>query len=145
MNRTNHVLLGILLIFLSGELVAQEVSTLVSNITASGGVSVGPDGNIYVSDFGDLLVSGVGTTVYKVTPEGNVSVFATGFAGASGSDFDANGNLIQANIGASRLDSVSPDGVRTTITNTGVSLKKFQEKCYNYHHHHLCYLYLSSS
>lgn len=99
---------------------AQTVSTLVTNINASGDVSVGPDGNIYVSDFGLRLNFPNGTTVYKVTPEGQVSVFATGFSGASGSAFDADGNLIQANIGASRLDTVTPAGVRTVLAATGL-------------------------
>ena len=99
---------------------AQEVSTLVSSINASGGISFGPDGNIYVADFGILLNNANGTTVYKVTPQGAVSTFATGFSGASGNDFDANGNLIQANIAASRIDRISPSGVRTTIANTGL-------------------------
>jgi len=99
---------------------AEEVSTLVPSINASGGVSFGPDGNIYVADFGILLSNPNGTTVYKVTPQGAVSTFATGFTGASGNDFDANGNLIQANIAAGRVDRVSPSGVRTTITNTGL-------------------------
>ena len=98
----------------------QEVSTLVSSINASGGVSFGPDGNIYVADFGILLNNPNGTTVYKVTPQGAVTVFATGFTGASGNDFDANGNLIQANIAASRIDQISPAGVRTTIASTGL-------------------------
>ena len=40
---------------------AQQVSTLVPNINASGGVSVGPDGNIYVSDFGPRLNMSNGT------------------------------------------------------------------------------------
>lgn len=99
---------------------AQEVSTLVNSFNASGGVSFGPDGNIYVADFGNLLSNADGTTVYRVTPQGVVSTFATGFSGASGNAFDASGNLIQANITAGRLDQVSPSGVRTTIASTGL-------------------------
>jgi sugar lactone lactonase YvrE len=99
---------------------AQDVSTLVSSINASGGVRFGPDGNIYIADFGDRLNNANGTTVYKVTPEGAVSVFSTGFSGASGNDFDASGNLIQANISASRIDQITPAGVRTTIASSGL-------------------------
>jgi len=100
---------------------AQQVSTLVDSMNASGGVSVGPDGNIYVADFGNLLSNADGTAVYKVTPQGLVTAFATGFNGASGNDFDASGNLIQANISASRIDQVSPTGVRTTISSSGLN------------------------
>jgi len=99
---------------------AQEVSTLVSSINASGGVTMGPDGNIYVADFGERLNNADGTTVYRVTPQGVVSVFATGFLGASGNDFDSDGNLIQANVSAGRIDRVTPAGVRTTIA-TGLN------------------------
>ncbi|MBT8063291.1 MAG: hypothetical protein HKO64_05525, partial [Xanthomonadales bacterium] len=52
---------------------AQQVSTLVPNINASGGVSVGPDGNIYVADFGQFLSNANRTTDYRVTPQGQVS------------------------------------------------------------------------
>ena len=114
--------LAVLILLLTSPILAsaQEVSTLVSSINASGGVSFGPDGNIYVADFGNFLNNANGTTVYKVTPQGAVSTFATGFTGASGNDFDASGNLIQANIAAGRIDRISPSGVRTTIANTSL-------------------------
>jgi sugar lactone lactonase YvrE len=118
----NMFKLAVLILLLTSPILAsaQEVSTLVSSINASGGISFGPDGNIYVADFGILLSNPNGTTVYKVTPQGAVSTFATGFTGASGNDFDASGDLIQANIAAGRIDRISPSGVRTTIANTGL-------------------------
>jgi sugar lactone lactonase YvrE len=118
----NMFKLAVLILLLTCPILAsaQEVSTLVSSINASGGISFGPDGNIYVADFGILLSNPNGTTVYKVTPQGTVTTFATGFTGASGNDFDASGDLIQANIAAGRIDRISPSGVRTTIANTGL-------------------------
>ncbi len=94
---------------------AQEVSTLVPSINASGGLTTGPDGNIYAADFGNTLSNANGNTVYRISPEGEVTVFATGFSGASGNAFDADGNLIQANIAANRIDQVDSAGNRTTI------------------------------
>ena len=41
----------------------QTVTTITSEFGASGGVSVGPDGNIYVGDFGVALNNANGTVV----------------------------------------------------------------------------------
>lgn len=97
------------------------VSTLTSDISGgSGGMDVDANGNIYMADFGATLSSAPGTKVFKITPEGEVSIFADGLVGASGNDFDANGNLIQANIGSGTVSQITPDGSVTTIT-TGFS------------------------
>ncbi|MDX1531647.1 MAG: FlgD immunoglobulin-like domain containing protein [Rhodothermales bacterium] len=99
---------------------AQTVTTITEPFEASGGVSVGPDGNVYVADFGEFLNANGGTTLYRVTPEGDVSVFATGFVGASGNAFDAEGTLYQSNIGAGRVDKVAPDGTVTPFASAGI-------------------------
>ena len=54
-----------------------------------GGVTIDLVGNIYVADFGDL--------VWKITPEGERQVFASGLYGASGNAIDNEGNLLQSN------------------------------------------------
>jgi hypothetical protein len=61
----------------------------------SGGLTVAPDGSIYVADFGQMLNgSGTpGTRVYVVAPDGSSSVFAEGFEGASGNELGADGVL----------------------------------------------------
>ncbi|MDJ0655352.1 MAG: hypothetical protein QNJ40_14415 [Xanthomonadales bacterium] len=110
---------AVLAALLNGAAGAQTVTTLVNSLNGSGDLSVGPDGNIYVADFGQFLNSANGTTVSRVTPDGQVSVFATGLSGASGNEFDAQGNLIQANIAANRVDRIAPDGTVTTIAQTG--------------------------
>ncbi|MEP0547442.1 MAG: FlgD immunoglobulin-like domain containing protein [Rhodothermales bacterium] len=112
--------LGLLLLGFTGAVSAQTVTTFTEPFTASGGVSVGPDGDIYVADFGRFLNQNGGTTVYRVTPEGDVSVFATGFAGASGNAFDAEGNLFQSNIGGNRISKITPDGTVTTYATEGI-------------------------
>lgn len=112
--------LGLLLLLSLSPAAAQTVSTLVLSLDGSGDLSVGPDGHIYVADFGDTLNNANGTTVSRISLNGEVSTFATGLAGASGNEFDASGNLIQANIGGNRVDRIAPDGTVTTIASTGL-------------------------
>lgn len=100
---------------------AQSVVTITGELNASGGVAVGPDGNVYVADFGAVLNTNGGTTVYRITPAGETSVFAEGFDGASGNAFDADGNLYQSNIGGNRISKVTPDGTVTTYATTGIA------------------------
>lgn len=88
-----------------------EVSKLIPNINASGGVTTGPDGFIYVSDFGPAFLPQDSTSVYKVNPKtGQVSVFATGFKGASGACFDSKGNFYQSNPHGNQVSKVFPNG-----------------------------------
>ncbi len=54
-----------------------------------GGVTIDLVGNIYVADFGDL--------VWKITPEGERQVFASGLYGASGNAIDNEGKFLQSN------------------------------------------------
>ncbi len=108
-----------ILVLLGPAVLAQTVTT-ITPLDASGGVSVGPDGNPYVSDFGAALNNSNGTMVFRVTPAGDVSTFATGLAGASGSAFDPDGNLFQSNIGGNRISKITPDGTVTTYATTGI-------------------------
>jgi len=99
----------------------RAVSTLTGAINAgSGGLDVDAQGNIYMADFGASLNGPPGTRVHKITPEGEVSVFANGLVGASGNDFDPDGNLIQSNISNGTVSKITPEGMVTTIA-TGFS------------------------
>lgn len=73
-----------------------RVLTVTEVLTGGvGGVAVDAIGDIYVADFGE--------TVYKVTPDGRVRVFASGLYGASGNTIDARGRLIQSNFSGNYL------------------------------------------
>lgn len=90
---------------------AQRVVTLTDTISAgSGGMEVDADGLIYMSDFGRTLQGPPGPHVYRITPSGEVRVWAAGLVGASGNAFDSEGRFLQSNIGANRLSRIAPDG-----------------------------------
>jgi sugar lactone lactonase YvrE len=99
-----------------------RVVTLVDEIeAATGGVTLDSNGNLYVADIGNVP-SRRGNTVYKVTPDGEVSVFAQGegLLGASGNAVDSLGNLFQANYTGSTIVKISPDGTVTPFVVEGV-------------------------
>ena len=113
----NHIFRISLLLFLLSHGVtawAQNVTTLTPTpFPASGDLAVDTDGNIFVADYGVSIVRPRGTRVYKVTPAGEVSVFATGIMGGTGNTFDSQGNLYQSSYDSARIDLISSDGVVT--------------------------------
>lgn len=91
------------------------VSTLTDFINSgSGGMDADKDGNIYMGDFG-VTLNGGGQNVFLITPEGEVSIFARGMNGASGNDFDSEGNLFQSNITGGYISKITPNGTVTTF------------------------------
>lgn len=88
----------------------------------TGGISVDKEGNIYVADFGQNLngQGKIGSKVFKITPSGEASVFASDFKGASGNGIDSKGNLYQSNIMASYISKVSPNGEATIFAKDGL-------------------------
>jgi len=89
----------------------RSVSTLAAAADpwASDGLSVGSNGDIYVSG------GAGGHEVWRVTPAGEVSVFATGFVTTNGSDFDSSGNLFVADYVGNAIRKITPEGVMTTF------------------------------
>lgn len=75
------------------------------------GLTFDSSGNAYIAD---------GNTVYRMTPSGAVSTFATGFNDAWGLAFH-NGNLFVANYLGNSISEVSPSGAVHTFA-TGLSL-----------------------
>jgi len=69
----------------SGLLYSQNVSTLVPGAsTFDDGLSIDNSGNIYASRY-------VGTTITKITPFGQTSIFASGISMPNGTDFGPDG------------------------------------------------------
>ena len=91
-----------------GERVYSLTDTLVGGV---GGVAVDRAGRIYVADFAE--------TVWKVTPDGRASVFATGFYGASGNAIDSRGNLFQSNFYGQYISKVDRFGNHETFADSG--------------------------
>ena len=100
---------------------AQTVSTVATVDAGSGGITVAPDGAIYTSDFGPLLGNSTetGTRVFRVTPEGEATVFADGLNGASGSEWGADGAFYQSNIRGNVISRISAGGRVETFAEGG--------------------------
>ncbi len=69
------------------------------------GLTLDYQNNVYVSNFGT-------PTVHKITPSGEVSVYATDprLAGGVGIDFDRRGNLVVGNFATADILSIDPNG-----------------------------------
>jgi len=77
-----------------------------------GGLAVDRSGFIYSADFRE--------TVYKITPDGRVSVFATGLYGASGNAIDSRGNLFQASFNGHYVSKIDRHGNQEIFADSGL-------------------------
>ena len=87
--------------------------TGVINGHSTGGVTTDLVGDIYVADFGDF--------VWKITPEGERHVFASGLYGASGNAIDNEGNLLQSNCYGNSITRIDRKGQTTPFVISGPS------------------------
>jgi hypothetical protein len=90
-------------------------------------VTRGPDGNFYVGELGGDAAPNGSARIWKVTPQGAMSEYATGFTTITGLDFDSKGNLYVGELlanGFGQLDSgdfagalikVAKNGTRTEL------------------------------
>jgi len=111
----NKLYYPLIFLFSIGQIsIAQiEVTTIISEINASGGITKDQEGNIYVSDFGPGTSIDSNTVIYKLDKNTfSASVFADGFIGASGSCFDSRGNFYQSNNNGDRVSKIAPDGTK---------------------------------
>jgi sugar lactone lactonase YvrE len=93
------------------------VETVVSGLDAgTGGLAVDAEGNLYHADFG--YPDHVGNTIFKVTPAGEISEFATSdlLASLTGNTFGPDGVLYQSSFGSNNVVIVDPDGTVTLLT-----------------------------
>ncbi len=98
------------------------ISTLAQNAGFVDALTQDAEGNIYVSDFfgGGNFNDIRGTDILKVSPDGDVSVYATGFSGPLGQAWDSQGNLYVSNWLSGDIRRVTPAGDLTVFA-TGFS------------------------
>jgi sugar lactone lactonase YvrE len=84
------------------------VGTLAKKAAFNGdGLTLDKNGNVFVG-------TSKGHTIYRVTPSGEITLFATLANGsANGSDFDSKGNLFVANETSGIIHKITPDGTVT--------------------------------
>ena len=93
------------------------VETVLAGLDAgTGGLAVDADGNLYHADFG--YPDHVGNTIFKVTPDGEVSEFATSelFTSLTGNTFGPDGRLYQSSFGSNNVVTVDADGTVELLT-----------------------------
>src|SRR5213080_1887612 len=115
-NRSRALLFVFGLLFVTVSAHAEtKIHTLTKVIEghSTGGVTVDALGNIYVADFGEI--------VWKITPEGKRSVFATGLYGASGNAIDHDGNLLQSNFYGDSISKIDRKGQATPFVTNGLN------------------------
>ena len=92
---------------------AGQVSRVI-DISASQGhvvptaMVVGPDGNFYVGNLSLFPVQQGKSNIYKITPGGQISVFASGLTTVLGLAFDAQGRLYALEMSAGVTDPKGP-------------------------------------
>lgn len=85
-------------------------SVQVAGATRINDIEVAADGTIYATQTGDM--NAASWKVYKITPQGEVSVFVSGapLNLPNGIAFDPKGNIVVVNIGNADVLTFAPDG-----------------------------------
>lgn len=99
----------------------EKVTTLTEPINAgSGGMEVDRLGNIYMSNFGELLNQAGGKEIFKISATGQVSLFVNQINGASGSDIGPDGRFYQSNISGNKVSVIDADGTVEDYVSEGL-------------------------
>lgn len=107
------------ILFLFFSIIAITGISQVTVSTFEGIDSVKIDDAVYVANDGSIYGSHFeGTRVYKIKPDGTVSVFADGFLGPNGLEFDSKGFLYVVNHKANKVYKVAPDGSKTEFVSS---------------------------
>ena len=71
-----------------------SVSTVVPNFEGNGSVALGPDGTLYINEYGtaNTDISGTGKRVFKVASDGQFEILLDQVSGAVGNAVDSKGN-----------------------------------------------------
>ncbi len=115
-SRSGALVFVLALLFATLSVRAQtEIRSLTNVIEghAVGGVTTDLLGNIYVADFGEF--------VWKITPEGERQIFASGLYGASGNAIDNEGNLLQSNFYGNSITKIDRKGQAKPFVTSGLS------------------------
>src|SRR6266508_919250 len=115
-SRSGALVFVLALLFATLSVRAQtEIRSLTNVIEghAVGGVTTDLLGNIYVADFGEF--------VWKITPEGERQIFASGLYGASGNAIDNEGNLLQSNFYGNSITRIDRKGQAQPLVTSGLS------------------------
>jgi sugar lactone lactonase YvrE len=116
LGRSRALLFGLALLFAA---VSARAQTKIRSLTdvinghSVGGVTVDAVGDLYVADFGDV--------VWKITPDGERRVFASGLYGASGNAIDNVGNLLQSSFYGNSITKIDRKGEAQPFVTTGLS------------------------
>ena len=101
---------------------SDPLSTEIQSVPT--GAAFGPDGDLYVSEFTGYPFPVGKARIFRVTPDGDTTVYADGFTQLSGLAFDGVGNLYTLQYGNEpqwkgvsdgSLIQIAPDGTRTTL------------------------------
>lgn len=83
-----------LFFFITQNINAQKLETLITNFAANGFLNVDKEGNLYASEYGVFTkTGGSGTRVYKISPKGKLLDSISNLSGPIGTVKDAQGNL----------------------------------------------------
>lgn len=98
----------LMVLLLNSSLTAQIVGTIAQNVNIDDALIYDDAGNLYGSNF-------EGSTVYKMTPDGTVSPFVSGFDSPNGLAFDSAGNLYVVAHFDSQIFKVLPNGEKSVF------------------------------